>query len=268
MILLRRAPRDHQRIAYGQHRQQFGHLRLPSSPGPYPVVIGIHGGYWRARYTLGYFGHACAALAERGIATWNIEYRRMGNRGGGWPGTFRDVAGAADFLRELTSTYNLDLHRVLTLGHSAGGHLALWLAGRHRIPEDSDIYTSDPLPLHGAVSLAGVLDLHRAWELGLSNQATGKLLGGSPEQRPERYRVASPYALLPLGIRHMLLHGTDDEDVPLELSERYEAAAVAAGDDATLLTLPDAGHFELVDPRSSEWSNVVTTVSLLLEQQG
>ena len=123
----------------------------------------------------------------------------------------------------------------------------------------------DPLPLHAAVSLAGVVDLHRAWELGLSSHAVGELLGGSPDQFPERYAEASPYTLLPLSIRQMLLHGTEDDSVPLELSERYEAAAVAAGDPATLLTLPGAGHFELVDPQSSEWPNVVTTVSLLLD---
>lgn len=265
MILLRRPPRDYQRIVYGQDKYQFGDLRLPRGSGLHPVIIGIHGGYWRKRYGLDYFGHACAALTERGLATWNIEYRRIGNRGGAWPGTFLDVASATDFLRELTPTYNLDLSRVVTLGHSAGGHLALWLAARHRIPEDSEIYTPDPLPLHAAVSLAGVVDLHRAWELGLSNHATGELLGGSPEQYPERYAAASPFALLPLGVRQTLLHGTEDDSVPLELSERYEAAAVAAGDHATLLTLPGAGHFELVDPQSSEWPTVITAVSLLLE---
>ncbi len=229
------------------------------------MVIGIHGGYWRERYGLDHFERACVALTERGIATWNIEYRRVGNPGGAWPGTFLDVASAANFLRELAPTYDLDLHRVVAVGHSAGGHLALWLAARHRVPEDSAIYTPDPLPLRAAVSLAGVVDLHRAWELGLSNFAVGELLGGSPEQYPERYAAASPYALLPLGLRQTLLHGTEDEDVPLELSERYEAASIAAGDPATLLTLPGAGHFELVDPQSSEWPSVVTAVSLLLE---
>jgi acetyl esterase/lipase len=264
-LLRRSPPRDYQRIRYGLGKHQFGDLRLPAGTGPHPVVIGIHGGYWRKRYGLAYFGQACAALTERGIASWNIEYRRIGNRGGAWPGTFLDVASAADFLRELAPTHDLDLHRVVTLGHSAGGHLALWLAARHRIPEDSAINTPDPLPLQGAVALAGVVDLHRAWELGLSSHAAGELLGGSPEQYPERYAAASPYTLLPLGIRQTLLHGTEDDSVPLELSERYAAAAVAAGDSASLLTLPRAGHFELVDPRSGEWPNVVTAISLLLE---
>src|SRR6185437_16909756 len=124
-------PRDYQHIPYGQDKYQFGDLRLPSGPGPHPVVIGIHGGYWRKKYGLDWIADGCAALSERGIATWNIEYRRIGNRGGAWPGTFLDVARAADFVRGLAPVHNLDPHRVVTLGHSAGGHLVLWRAARH-----------------------------------------------------------------------------------------------------------------------------------------
>lgn len=253
------------RIQYAPGEHQFGDLRLPRGKGPFPVVIGIHGGYWRSRYDLAYFGHACASLTEAGIATWNIEYRRTGHEGGGWPGTFRDVAAAADYLRPLALEYALDLNRVVTLGHSAGGHLALWLAARHRIPEGDPLYTEDPLPLKGAVALAGVVDLRRAHTLGLSEDATGLLMGCVPAQHLERYASASPYELLPLGVRQFLLHGTADDSVPLELSERYEERAVALGDPATLLTLPDTGHFELVDPTSNVWPDVVTTVRLLLD---
>jgi acetyl esterase/lipase len=263
-ILLRPAPPADQRIAYGPDERQFGELRLPPGEGPHPLAIGVHGGFWRARYDLAHFGHVCAALTARGVATWNIEYRRLGDRGGGWPGTFLDVARAADYARELASTYHLDLDRVLTIGHSAGGHLALWLAARHRITPESPIATPDPLPLRAAVALAGVLDLARAEALKLSENVTRQLLGGTPADAPERYAAASPIELLPLGMRQLLIHGTEDDTVPLEISERYERAAVAAGDPATLLTLPGAGHFELVDPTSNEWPTVLDAVLPLL----
>ena len=145
---------DVRRIAYGADRWQFGDLRLPAGPGPHPVVITIHGGFWRARYGLDYLRYVAAALSAAGLATWNIEYRRIGNAGGGWPGTFLDVAAAADHVRALATTYPLELGRVVALGHSAGGHLAYWLAGRHHITPGSPLYANEPLPLAGAVALA------------------------------------------------------------------------------------------------------------------
>ena len=265
-ILERELPDLGQRIAYGPEPQHFGDLRLPAGTGPHPVVIGVHGGYWRARYDLNHFGHACSALTATGFATWNIEYRRTGEPGGGWPGTFLDVAAAADFLRVLAPQYHLALNHVLSLGHSAGGHLAFWLAGRHKIASDSPIFTPDPLPLSGAVSLAGAVDLRHTWALGLSDNATGLLMGGSPTEFPERYAAGSPYDLLPLDIRQFLLHGTDDTDLPLEVSERYVRRAAAKGDSATLLTLPDVGHFELIDPTSNVWPTVLSVVAALRDE--
>lgn len=263
--ILERAPPDAgMRIAYGAEPQQFGDLRLPAGAGPHPVVIAIHGGYWRARYDLTYFGHVCVALTAAGIATWNIEYRRIGDPGGAWPGTFTDVAAATDHLWTLAPQYDLDLDRVVVVGHSAGGHLACWLAGRHRILSESPLYSSDPLPLAGVVSLAGVVDLRRAFALGLSENATGLLMGGSPADYPDRYIAGSPYDLLPLGVRQFLLHGTADTNVPLELSERYVRRASAKGDPVTLLTLPDVGHFELADPLSHAWPTVLSMTTALL----
>ncbi len=263
-ILLRPAPPADHRLAYGPDALHFGDLRLPSGPGPHPLAIAIHGGFWRARYDLGYFGHVCAALTAAGVASWNVEYRRLGDPGGGWPGTLLDVARAADFARELAPTYHLDLDRVTSIGHSAGGHLAFWLAGRRRIPATSAIFTPDPLPLRAAVALAGVLDLARAEELRLSENVTRELLGGAPAVVPERYAAASPIALLPLGVRQLLIHGTEDDSVPFAISERYAQAVVAAGDPTTLLALPGAGHFELVDPAAKEWPTVLDAVLLLL----
>jgi acetyl esterase/lipase len=256
------APSADVRIPYGDGPFHFGDLRLPRTDksGPYPVVVVIHGGFWRARYDLEHIGHACAALTSLGLATWSIEYRRVGNEGGGWPGTFQDVGAAVDHLRTLAPEHNLDLERVVVIGHSAGGHLALWVAGRHRIPEGNTLYTPNPLPVKAAVALAGVADLDMSWEMNLSNGATEELMGGSPEEVPEAYAVASPRELLPLGVPQALIHGTDDENVPYEISEKYHAAALAAGDQVKLVTLKHAGHFEVIDPKMPEWNRVAETV--------
>ncbi len=252
------APATDARIPYGGGEFHFGDLRLPktSEQKPYSVVVVIHGGFWRAKYDLDHIGHVCAALTEQGAATWSIEYRRLGNEGGGWPGTFQDVGAAVDHLREIAPQYGLDLERVVIIGHSAGGQLALWTAGRHRIPEGSDIFTASPLPVKAAVSLAGVADLDLSWEMNLSNGVTEELMGGSPDEMPERYAAASPRELLPLGVSQALIHGTKDKNVPYEVSEKYHAAALAAGDKVELVPLKGAGHFEVVDPKMPEWRKV------------
>jgi acetyl esterase/lipase len=253
------------RLAYGTTRHQFGELRLPAGAGPHAVAVVIHGGYWRARYDLEHISHLSAALAAVGVATWSLEYRRLGHRGGGWPGTFLDVAAGADYLRTLARSYPLNLGRVVAVGHSAGGHLAAWLAGRRRIAADSPLFVAEPLHLLGVAPLAGVLDLRRAWELRLSGGVVKRLVGGTPEHLPERYAAGSPAELLPLGARQILLHGTADDSVPYEISQDYVAAARDVGDDATLIPLPDAGHFELIDPRSQEWPRVRDAVLMLME---
>jgi acetyl esterase/lipase len=251
------------RVPYGPEQAQFGELWLPTGGGPHPLVVLLHGGYWRARYGLDYFGHAAAALRAERLAVWNVEYRRLGEPGGGWPGTFQDVGSALDALRALAERFPLDLARVVTLGHSAGGQLALWAAARHRLPGGSQLASPDPLPLVGAVALAGVVDLRRAWELRLNDAVVNDLLGGSPTAADERYRSASPFDLLPLGVPQVLIHGADDVNVPLELSERYHQAALAAGDHCELIVLARAGHFEVVDPRSMEWQRILTTAHSL-----
>ncbi|HEY7983252.1 MAG TPA: alpha/beta fold hydrolase [Ktedonobacterales bacterium] len=251
-------------LAYGPLPLQFGELRLPAGPGPHPTLVTIHGGFWRARYGLDYFGTLDDALAAAGVATWNIEYRRLGNRGGGWPGTLLDVAAAVDHLRALAARYPLDLARAGALGHSAGGHLALWAAGRARLPATSPLFAPEPLRLGCAVALAGVCDLRRAWELRLSANVTQDLLGGTPTQVPERYAAASPAELLPLGVPQALIHGTNDDSVPYAISVGYHAAARAAGDDVSLVTLAGKGHFEMVDPATPEWGAVLAEALRLL----
>jgi acetyl esterase/lipase len=254
-------PPADERLSYGTDPLHFGDLRLPSGPGPHPLVIFVHGGFWRAEYALDYFGHACADLAEEGIATWNIEYRRIGNPGGAWPGTFLDVAAAADHVRALALDYPLDTDRVIAVGHSAGGHLALWLAGRNRIPVGDVLHTDNPLHLRAAISLGGVADLRQAWELGLGEGVVRELLGGTPEDYPERYAATSPADLLPLGVPQILIHGELDVPVPFATCRAYAERAAASGDDVTFIGLPDTGHFEIVDPRAAQWQHVRKAIS-------
>lgn len=247
------------RIAYGPDPSNFGDLRLPPQTGPHPVVVVIHGGFWRARYDLEHIGYLCGALTHHGMATWNIEYRRLGNVGGGWPGTFIDVAAATSYLRALAPIYHLDLGRVIAMGHSAGGHLALWLGGLARVSPDSPIYSPNPLPLKASISLAGVSDLRMASEWDLSAGVTQEFIG-APGQHPERYAAASPAELLPLGIPQFLLHGTEDQNVPFEMSRHYAETARAKGDAAELISFPGLGHFEFIDPASDAWPRLLETV--------
>jgi acetyl esterase/lipase len=238
-----------ERIAYGADQFQFGELRVPSGSGPHPVAIVIHGGYWRAAYDLAHLGHFCEALKREGIATWSLEYRRLGNRGGGFPGTFDDVAAGAAHLKKIAAAHNLDLDRVVATGHSAGGQLALWLA-KQRVVD-----------LKRVIPLAPVADLRRAFELHLSDSVVADLLGGSPAKVPDRYRSTSPIELVPLGVEQRVIHGVRDDIVPISISRDYAAAARSHGDDATLTEIPGAGHFELIDPRSSAWDVVKKAVA-------
>ena len=228
------------RIPYGADPNQFGDLRLPKGKGPHPVVIFIHGGYWRAAYSLSHAGHLCAALTTAGFATWSLEYRRIGQPGGGWPGTMDDVRAGAQHLAKIAARYNLDLRRVSAAGHSAGGQLVLWLAAQRA------------LDLRRVVPLAAVSDLRRAFQLHLSDTVVEKYLGGAPDQVPERYRASSPIELLPLPVKQRILHGTRDRVVPYDMS----AAFAAASKNATLIPLEGAGHFDLIDPRAREWPAV------------
>ena len=241
------APRG-ERLAYGPDENQFGELRVPVGRGPHPVAIVIHGGYWRARYDLAHIGHLCEAITKQGLATWSLEYRRIGNPGGGFPGTLDDVRSGAAHLKRIAMERSLDLERVVATGHSAGGQLVLWLAKQKE------------LALRGIVPLAPVADLRRAWELKLSNTVVADFLGGSPQQVSERYRAASPIELVPLGVAQRVLHGATDDVVPIEISRAYVAAAKKSGDDARLIEVAGAGHFELIDPRSDAWPVVKSTI--------
>jgi acetyl esterase/lipase len=231
-------------------------------------MVFIHGGYWRARYDLEHAGFLCQALAKAGIAVWNIEYRRLGNSGGGYPGTFQDAARAIAFTHQLAEQFALDTKQgVAVMGHSAGGHLALWVASARRFPPGHPLHAPDLPPLRAAICLGGITDLRRAWEFGLSDQAVTELLGGGPDQVPERYAAVSPMERLPLRVRQIIVHGTDEEVVPTEFATRYVEAARTAGDDIALLWLPGMGHFEPIDPRSAAWPIVYGAVTQALCQR-
>ncbi|MFN8484741.1 MAG: alpha/beta hydrolase [Anaerolineae bacterium] len=247
-------------IAYGPDPSQFGELYLPDAAGPNPVVVTIHGGFWRSMYNLGEIQDVAAALPDEGYAVWNIEYRRIGQPGGGYPGTLQDVARAIDYLRVLAPQYGLDLDRVITLGHSAGGHLALWAAGGMPTEVGATRGAAGGVRLVGAVSLCGVVDLREGWRRDLGQGVIASFVGGSPDEYPERYAAASPMAMLPLGVRQALVHGVEDDTVPMALSEGYAEAARAAGDDVMLLPLPGMGHFEVVDLLSPAWPHVLDAV--------
>jgi pimeloyl-ACP methyl ester carboxylesterase len=205
-------PADHV-IFYGKDPLQFGELRLPEGNELHPVIVVIHGGCWLAEYDLHHISPLATALTKEGYATWSLEYRRVGNEGGGWPDTFLDVAQGTDYLRELAKTYPMDLNRVITLGHSAGGHLALWLAARHKLPVGSPLYSENPLTIRGVVSLAGVGDLGLPEYQAICGCVVPKLMGGSPSEVPERYAQGSPIELLPLNVRQILVQGAGDATV-------------------------------------------------------
>jgi acetyl esterase/lipase len=256
-----------QRYHYGPQGDQFGDLRLPDGPGPHTVAVLIHGGYWRARYGLDLMDRLADDLAARGYAAWNLEYRRLGLlRGGGWPETFDDVAAGVDALADLGLNRELDLDDVVAVGHSAGGHLALWAAGRGEALKRSGAgglarwVAGRPVPrvrIGRVVAQAAVSDLDEASRRRLSGTVVHRLLGGAPDRVPDRYAVTSPRALLPLGVPQLLVHGDADTSVPLELSQGYADAAGAAGDDVDLIVLPGVGHLELIDPGHEAWRTVV-----------
>jgi acetyl esterase/lipase len=257
-------PADH-RIAYGSDPLNFGDLRLPGGPGPHPVAIVVHGGCWRSENDLRHASHLSAALTRAGIATWTVEYRRVGNEGGGWPGTFQDVARGADYVRALAKRFPLDLSRVALVGHSAGGQLALWLAARRNLPRRSPLFSTDPIRVSGVVSLAGVTDL-RGFGVGSAycNASVAPLLGGMPEKVPERYAQASPVELLPLGVPVRLLQGSLDTIVPVEQGSGFSTRARSKGDDAEVWLIEGAGHFDLIAPFAPAWPRVERAVVSLL----
>jgi acetyl esterase/lipase len=235
-------------IRYGPSEGQEADLFLPAATRP-PIVCLLHGGFWRMPYGRDQFEPVARDLASRGFAVWNLEYRRLGAPSGGWPGTFHDVADGIDHLASLVAEgAEFDLGRVIVVGHSAGGHLALWSAARVR--RQSILRMPTRVRPTAAAGLAAIVDLAGAYALNAGNGAVGELLEGSPEEQTARYAAASPIALLPLGVPHLVVHGAADEALPVETARDYARAAMAAGDSVQYSELPRAGHMDYLDPSS------------------
>jgi pimeloyl-ACP methyl ester carboxylesterase len=250
-VLTRPAPPPDFTLRYGEHPDHVADVRLPDVPDA-PLVLFVHGGFWRHDWDRTHAGPLCADLAARGYAVATIEFRRTGQAGGGWPGTFSDVAAAAVAVPDLLAKeiahrglLPVSVDRPILAGHSAGGHLALWYAA------------VAPDAVGGVVALAPVASLVRAYELDLDDGAVADLLGGSPAAVPNAYASADPMANLPTGVRTVIVHGADDDIVPVQLSRDYCRSARRAGDDAMLVELTGVEHFAVIDPRSAAWPAVL-----------
>jgi acetyl esterase/lipase len=243
-----------QRYRYGEDPSQFADLYLPGADGPVRgVVVIIHGGYWRSTYGAELGEPLAQDLVGRGYACWNLEYRRAGN-GGGWPATFDDVAAGIDHLAVAARDHGFGLGTTTALGHSAGGHLAVWAAGRAGLPPGAPGAGVPGVPLTAVVSQAGLLNLREARDLGLSDGAVENLLGMPGD--PERYALADPMTAVPLDVPVYAVHGTEDTTVPVSQSEGYVRAATAAGGTAELSLVP-GDHFAVIAPGSAAWDTVV-----------
>ncbi len=257
-------PAAGQKIAYGADPEQFGELRLPSAAGTgaVPVLLLLHGGCWLNEFDYRYMTRLAAALAAQGYASWTPEFRRVGDAAGGWPNTLRDAALAADQLTVLAQAHPLDLKRVVAIGHSSGGHLALWLAARGKLPQDSPLYSPHPLAIHAVIGLDAITDLasYRIGPPDSCHASVDALMGGTPRTQPRRYAESSPLALLPLGVPQWLIEGGQDTIVSPASVRSYAAAARHAGDRVTVLEQPDAGHFESAVPQGPAWQALLTAL--------
>lgn len=261
-LVAQAAPHATKRVRYGDGRLQFGDLWLPSDAtangSKRTIVVFIHGGCWEAEYNLDHAAYAADALARIGYVVWVPEYRRIGDDGGGWPGTFDDVGAAVDFVRTLaTSEPAIDTNRVIVSGHSAGGQLALWAASRGK-HEKNTVAEREPLQVAGVVALAGITDLAAYGAAsGGCNASVTPLMGGRPADVPDRYRAVNPVELLPLGVPVALVHGDRDPIVPLSMATAFAQRSTSAGDRVNVTTITGAGHFDLIAPQTFAWPRVI-----------
>lgn len=263
-LTARALPAPEARIAYGEGPYTFGELRLPRGPGPHPVAVVVHGGCWLSMAGLDYMDPFALALNEMGWATWSLEFRRIDQPGGGWPGILEDVAAGADLLREVAKDHPLRMDRVVTAGHSSGGHLALWLGARHRLPPDAEggarLRGDDPLPVAGVVGLAPIADLKDFTQYTRCGPTiVADFLGGAVDQ--DRLRLSDPASLVPTGVPQLLLLGALDPIVPPAHGDVYAARARGSGDVVEMVRVPGAGHFELVAPWTAPWKGVVAPLA-------
>lgn len=256
-------PAPHQKMAYGQDAHQYAELWLPAGAGPHPVVVLVHGGCWMAALP----GPELVAflaedLRQHGVAVWSLTYRRLGHEGGGYPGTFLDVANGVDKLRDVAGQYALDLTRVVAAGHSAGGHLALWAAARPKIADGSPLKTAKPLPIQAVVGIAAIPDLKQATDgrTGCPTETLTQLVDVAKRVDKDAWSDTSPAALLPLGVKQTLVSGVYDAIVPPAYAWRYQARAQASGEAVAITSLDHAGHFELIAPWTPPGREVINQI--------
>jgi acetyl esterase/lipase len=260
-----RQPADH-RISYGANFWQFGDLRLPETQGPHPVVVLIHGGCWQARYDL----HLMDAMAERltslGYATWNLEFRRDGHETGGWPGTLQDVLLGTRHLVNLATSFDLDLGNTVVVGHSSGGHLALWLAAQVPLTQNNPVLATTPLQLRGVVALAPAVDLYEIYsnpEIGC-HDAVASFMGATPSEDPARYQFASPAQMERISVPQITIAGGRDAIITVAHVDGFVRAARARGDSIRDIIIDSSGHFEMVTPGTEEWAIVEDAIISLM----
>lgn len=260
-LLERERPAADAEIAYGTDPLQVVDLWLPKGDGPHPTVLMVHGGCWISdiadRTIMNWIADD---LRQRGIAVWNIDYRGVDREGGGYPGTFLDTARAADALREYADRYHLDISPLVAVGHSAGGHLALWLAGRPKLPQDSPLRTGDPIGIDKVVSLGGLPDLEEAARepgSGCGTEVIGQLTGG-------HFDDTSVPHLAPIGVEQVLINGLQDKIIPTAYAEGYAAPMRTAGDNVKVRMIDETGHVELIAPETDAWAAAVEEIERTL----
>jgi acetyl esterase/lipase len=267
-LLDRPRPAPTQTIQFGPRPMDTADLWLPDGTGPFPLVIMIHGGCWQKSVAdRSLMNYAADAMRRQGLAVWNIEYRGVDEPGGGYPGTFLDVAGAADALRDIAPRFNLRTDKVVAFGHSAGGHLALWLAARQHLSKQSELYRENPLPIAGIVNAGGLADLKASAPI--TGQAClaaimGKLTGAPSATRPNVFSDTSPAELLPLGVKQISVNGDSDDIAPPVLGKGYTRRAKKAGDDARFIVVPVTGHVELIAPGTPAFTKELAAIKALL----
>lgn len=266
-LLERSRPAADVEIRYGDNQVQVVDLWLPKGKGPHPTVLMVHGGCWQTEIAdRRIMDWIADDLRKRGIAVWNIDYRGVDRAGGGYPGTFLDTAAAADALRDHAGRYHLDISRIVAVGHSAGGHLALWLAGRSRLPADSALRQGTPLPIATAISLGGLPDLEEAARppgSGCGTEVIARLTGSG---RADVFADTSVPRLAPLGVPQILINGAEDRIIPTFYAEDYARPMRAAGDKVEVRMIPATGHVELVAPGTRAWAAAVEEIEKALHE--
>jgi acetyl esterase/lipase len=260
-------PAPHATLRYGAAPSQYAELFVPPGKGPFPVAVLVHGGCWTKEYGgITQLRNMAGALAARGIAVWNVEYRRVDEAGGGYPGTYQDMNAALDLLVRTARDYPLDVKRLVAVGHSAGGQLVQWLAARPRIPASSPLFHAGFVPVRRVVSLGGLADLRR--EAALLKTSCGRdvpELAGTPSAaRPDVFSDTNAGDLMPNGSRTILVTGELDTVSPPRVAHDFAARARAAGDDAEVVILPGASHYDEVAATSASWPLVLGAIEAAL----